>query len=279
MEGNYTFRTSQTIGDQQLPIKNGSFQVKVYDIDGNVVAQREIGVSRDETLGEIADKFAEDIDDNEDNVNGNDIDDILNAQVKDDGNGNGVFRIDLTDEYKDKGYTFAIEETDPQNPTDFAGALGLSRFFDGWDEGTFYQGAAKRISLSSELDNNPTLIGGNATPVAGDNQLANRMVQLQYDKVDFYMGDKSEPFSHETFDSFFRASVTDIANVTAAAHTQNDSSEALLNSVVQEFDSISKVDIDEELTNLMKYQTGYSAAAKVITTVDQMIQTLLNIKQ
>jgi flagellar hook-associated protein 1 FlgK len=29
----------------------------------------------------------------------------------------------------------------------------------------------------------------------------------------------------------------------------------------------------------MKYQTGYSASAKVITTIDQMIQTLLGIKQ
>ncbi|HIP14277.1 MAG TPA: hypothetical protein EYG74_02170, partial [Sulfurimonas autotrophica] len=51
------------------------------------------------------------------------------------------------------------------------------------------------------------------------------------------------------------------------------------NSVTDEFDSISKVDIDEEMTNLMKYQAGYQASAKVITTIDQMIQTLLGMKQ
>jgi len=279
MEGNFTFRASQTISEQQLPIHDGSFWVKVYDVDGNVVAQRKIDVAGDETLKEIADKFGEDKDDNADNVNGNDVDDILHAVVKEDGNGGGVFLIDLQSDFQGRGYTFAIEEDDPKHPTDFAGVLGLSRFFDGWSEKTFYKGSAKKIALANELAQNPTRIAGNTVPVAGDNQLANRMVQLQYDKVDFYMNDKTEPFTTETFDSFFRSSVTGVANITASAHTQNESSEAMLNTVVKEFDAISKVDIDEELTNLMKYQTGYSAAAKVITTVDQMIQTLLGIKQ
>jgi flagellar hook-associated protein FlgK len=33
------------------------------------------------------------------------------------------------------------------------------------------------------------------------------------------------------------------------------------------------------MTNLIKYQTGYQAAAKVITTVDQMVNSLLQIKR
>ena len=74
-------------------------------------------------------------------------------------------------------------------------------------------------------------------------------------------------------------SVTGVAEKTASVHSAAETSEALLNAVVNEFDSISKVDLDEELTNLMKYQTGYGASAKVITTIDQMIQTLLSIKQ
>ncbi|MFZ5374939.1 MAG: flagellar basal body rod C-terminal domain-containing protein, partial [Campylobacterota bacterium] len=44
-------------------------------------------------------------------------------------------------------------------------------------------------------------------------------------------------------------------------------------------DSISKVSIDEEMANLIRYQTSYGAAAKVITTIDQMMQTLLGLKQ
>ncbi|HFB53875.1 MAG TPA: hypothetical protein ENJ67_04005, partial [Sulfurimonas autotrophica] len=54
---------------------------------------------------------------------------------------------------------------------------------------------------------------------------------------------------------------------------------AQFNSTELEYNSVSKVSIDEEMTNLIKYQTSYGAAAKVITTVDQMMQTLLGIKQ
>ncbi|MBP6498279.1 MAG: hypothetical protein KA253_06360, partial [Campylobacteraceae bacterium] len=36
--------------------------------------------------------------------------------------------------------------------------------------------------------------------------------------------------------------------------------------------------VDEELANLMKFQTAYSANAKIITTIDQMLDTLLGIK-
>jgi len=39
------------------------------------------------------------------------------------------------------------------------------------------------------------------------------------------------------------------------------------------------VSIDEELTNLIRYQTAYGAASKVITTIDQMMTTLLGLKQ
>jgi len=41
-------------------------------------------------------------------------------------------------------------------------------------------------------------------------------------------------------------------------------------------DSISGVSIDEEMANLIRYQHTYTAAARLITTVDQMLEVLLN---
>ena len=41
---------------------------------------------------------------------------------------------------------------------------------------------------------------------------------------------------------------------------------------------MSGVNIDEELMNLMKYQTAYNANAKIISTIDQMLDTLLGLK-
>ncbi|MDR1971413.1 MAG: flagellar hook-associated protein FlgK [Treponema sp.] len=41
-------------------------------------------------------------------------------------------------------------------------------------------------------------------------------------------------------------------------------------------ESLSGVNIDEELSNLIKYQHGYAAAARFITTVNSMLDTLIN---
>jgi flagellar hook-associated protein 1 FlgK len=39
--------------------------------------------------------------------------------------------------------------------------------------------------------------------------------------------------------------------------------------------SLQGVSSDEELGNVIKYQHAYNAAAKVVSTVDQMIETLV----
>jgi flagellar hook-associated protein 1 FlgK len=43
-------------------------------------------------------------------------------------------------------------------------------------------------------------------------------------------------------------------------------------------DSIAGVNLDEEMSNLIKFQQAYSAAAKLITTANQMFDTLLAMK-
>ena len=266
MNGNVPIEGAQRVDQSDLPIGEGSFHIKVYDIDGEEVASRKIDLNGSMTFDDIAAAINSDIDDNADNVNDNDVDDFLEASA------NGKFIIGLKQGFEGQGYTFAIEEDDQENPTLFAGALGLQRFFEGE--------SARNIELDRALDDNPTKIGGNAAPVAGDNGVANSMLELQYDKIAFYMPSGSkELYAEDTLSGFFRMSATGVAEKTASVHSAAETSEALLNAVIDEFDSISKVDMDEELTNLMKYQTGYSASAKVITTIDQMIQTLLNIKQ
>jgi len=243
------------------------FKVKIYDIDGNVAAERSVPLNG-MTFQDVVDYInAPDIDDNGDNTVTNDVDDFVTASF----DAGGFMSISLKAGLKEQGYRFSIEEGDWNNPSMFAGAMGMERFFDGND--------AKSIGLNKTLDENPTRIAGNAAPIAGDNTIANRMVQLQFDKVNFYIDGKEEPYSQDTLSGFFRMSTVEVAGKTAAAHTAAETSQSLLNAVVDEFDSISKVDLDEELTNLMKYQTGYGASAKVISTIDQMIQTLLDIKQ
>jgi len=40
--------------------------------------------------------------------------------------------------------------------------------------------------------------------------------------------------------------------------------------------SISGVNVDEELSNMIKFQHGYAAAAKFIAQMDEMLDTIIN---
>jgi flagellar hook-associated protein 1 FlgK len=40
-------------------------------------------------------------------------------------------------------------------------------------------------------------------------------------------------------------------------------------------EAVSGVSLDEEMINLIKFQNAYAAAAKMITTADEMMQTVL----
>ncbi len=57
--------------------------------------------------------------------------------------------------------------------------------------------------------------------------------------------------------------------------TQKD----IVNSLENSYQQITKVDKDEEMLNLIKFQAAYTANAKIVTTIDEMLQTLLGLKR
>ena len=57
-----------------------------------------------------------------------------------------------------------------------------------------------------------------------------------------------------------------------ALETQNQ----LMKQLEEMRQSVSGVSVDEELSNMIKYQHGYAAAARFITTVNQMLDTIIN---
>lgn len=58
-----------------------------------------------------------------------------------------------------------------------------------------------------------------------------------------------------------------------------DSQKSVTQSLSSNYDQIVKVDKDQEMLSLVKFQAAYEANAKMITIVDQMLQTLLGIKR
>ena len=55
-----------------------------------------------------------------------------------------------------------------------------------------------------------------------------------------------------------------------------DTNQSMLNSISKQRTSLSGVSLDEETTNLIMYQQSYNVASRMITTVDEMLNTLIN---
>jgi flagellar hook-associated protein 1 FlgK len=66
----------------------------------------------------------------------------------------------------------------------------------------------------------------------------------------------------------------DISNSTSDLNASN----AMLQQLQQQQQSVSGVSLDEEASNLLLYQRAYQAAAEAISTVNQMLETAINMK-
>ena len=254
-----------------VPLKNvytnlqkGTFDVIVYNNEGKEVGRKSINVDSSTTMNNdtfsksIVTQFNTSTDDNADNNSLNDVDDFFSASFLN----NGVFSFSPKD--TSSGYKIAIED----KGTNFPGITGISQFFSGTD--------ASSIDVKSDYKKDPSLMQGYSAPIAGNHDVAKAMVQMQYDKLNFYRKDGTT--ANETVEGFYRYVTTQIATDGEKSIKSYETNNALFNTVNTEFKSISGVSVDEELANLMKFQSSYSANAKIITTIDQMLDTLLGIK-
>lgn len=253
-----------TLKNAYSNIQAGTFDVIIYNNQGQEVARKSITVSSTTTMNDstysksILDQINTSSDDNNDNNALNDVDDYFTATFVEDGSFALSPKNGLT------GYKIAIED----HGTNFPGAVGISQFFSGTD--------ASNIDVKSEFKKDPSSMQGYSAPISGNNTVANAMVQMQYEKLNFYRKDGST--ATESMEGFYRYITTKIGTDGEKAISSFNSSSALYNTVYTEYQSISGVNIDEELVNLMKFQTGYNANAKVISTIDQMLDTLLGLK-
>ena len=268
---------SQALTISNLGVKTGSFNVLVYDVSGNVVAQRTINIDNLTTTtgaagtDSIQGQMSANIDDNGDNNSNNDVDDFLSVNAAN----NGMSISFKNSSFQSQGYTFSIKDNLDSNNTlgsgtNFAGALGLNKFFDGTDAST--------IDLASNLKKDPTQIASSAVPSSGDNAIAMDMVQSQFSNVNFTQKN-SNAISSDTVLNMFDTIATNVGTQTNAAVTINGTLTARYSAAQQQYTSVSGVNMDEEMTNLIKYQTSYGASAKIITTIQTMMDTLLGLKQ
>jgi flagellar hook-associated protein 1 FlgK len=116
----------------------------------------------------------------------------------------------------------------------------------------------------------------------GDGTLANTVNSMK--SVNLTFPDPSttptasnpNPTLQGTLDEFQQAVVGRLGIDTQEAQRQVKNQTVLLQQVDTKRQSVSGVSLDEEMANMIKYQQAYSASARMITTIDEMLSTLID---
>jgi flagellar hook-associated protein 1 FlgK len=105
-----------------------------------------------------------------------------------------------------------------------------------------------------------TVTAGAAAGPGGDNSVALALFALRGGTVD------------QTYAGLVQAIGAD----TAQATTNQETTDRVLGSLTEQRQSVSGVSMDEEMANMVRFQRGYQAAARALTTMDEMLDTLIN---
>jgi len=137
-------------------------------------------------------------------------------------------------------------------------------------------GIVNQISVSSNLKENPSLLATdlgyydtNYSPTGGGNVSVWDEISKMYDNSVLDNG-------RIGFSNFLGNIVTDIGVKGETADKMRLNSEMLNSEISLEKERVMGVSIDEEMTNLVKYQQAFNASARVITAVNQMMETVIN---
>lgn len=134
----------------------------------------------------------------------------------------------------------------------------------------FIGGSASDIRVSATISDDIGLIAaaGSADGVPGDNSNALAIANLQ-DAPAMDGGSTS-------FGGYYDSLVGSIGSVTQSANTQTEYHADMMTHLENYRESVSGVNLDEEMVNLIQYQKAYEAAAKLISVSDEMLDVLMN---
>ncbi|HEY8889415.1 MAG TPA: flagellar hook-associated protein FlgK [Clostridium sp.] len=207
--------------------------------------------------------------------------------------------------YKDKlnslakSIAFSVNAVHDGSTTD---NTSIDNFFVNSDASGLESGiTAGNITVNSAIIDDPMriMVGAGSNPGATDGTRALAIAQLR--DVKFKIPDNTDGIARDAFLSanttsgdptsllaissttdgttiggYFTKIVNDLAIQTQEATRTVTNHELQLSSLEESRTSISGVSLDEEMANLIQYQHAYAANAKIISTVDELLDLIVN---
>jgi flagellar hook-associated protein 1 FlgK len=271
-----TYATLTDLGDLDFSGRvnfTGSFQLWIGDRDGKNLQQVTIDldfaggdISAASTMADLRDSINAQIASQRPTLAG-----AVSAGLSSPGD-----RLTFT---ADSSHTFAFSG----DSSNILAALGVNTFFTGRDANT--------MGVNELLDSHHTYIAAaridpsTGEVAAGDNANALEMANLQYrgllmKRWTYARGSSpvSEDINGLTLDDYLHTLITSVGIESQSTQMEKEHYEVMVNQLTETRDGISAVSLDEEMAELIKYQHAFTAAAKLITSADEMLKALLDSK-
>ena len=135
------------------------------------------------------------------------------------------------------------------------------------------QGATVNMSIAANANNAQndmyvvTLPYGNQGVAGGD---------LAIELANLLKVTKSESLGNVSLDGFYNNLIGTLGTQSQNAQNQAINQQSLVDQTKKMQDAISGVNLDEELTAMIKYQKGYNGCARMLTAMDEILDKLIN---
>ncbi|SCY86900.1 flagellar hook-associated protein FlgK [Alkaliphilus peptidifermentans] len=128
---------------------------------------------------------------------------------------------------------------------------------------------AKNIKISLDIDSDPNKIAASKTAnlLPGDGSQALRLAELRH---------LSSMFSEGKPEDFIKSLIGNLGVDLQEAIRMSQNQTFLVAQIDSQRMAISSVSMDEELSNMVRFQHAYNAAARMITTIDEMLDVVIN---
>lgn len=159
------------------------------------------------------------------------------------------------------GDRVSIEATADSDTSDVLAVLGLNTYFEGSDAGT--------IKVRDELINDPNLLASSASGTSGNNGTLLKLLDLQ---------DRSlEALGGQDLGERYGQMIAGVGFEVGSADASMRSSLAVLESLQSRRDSVSGVNVDEELVSLIRFEQSFQAASRYIAALSELEDSILSL--
>lgn len=158
------------------------------------------------------------------------------------------------------GDVMDVDLSADSDTADLLVGLGINSFFAGNTADTF--------AVSQSIIDNPLLIAASGTGANGDNGALLKMLRLQTETV----GDLGVSLT-----GAYGGFVSDVGSSVSTVETRLVTEISLNESLQARRESVSGVNVDEELVNLIRFEQAFTASARFLSVVQQLGDTLLQL--